>query len=37
MGYKYDKFWHCMDTYKEQKELNEMFDRGQAPWQVWKK
>lgn len=37
MGYKYDKFWHCMDTFKEQKELNDMFERGNAPWEVWKK
>lgn len=37
LGYKYDKFWHCMDTYKEQKELNDMFERGNAPWEVWKR
>jgi glucose-1-phosphate cytidylyltransferase len=36
LGYKYDKFWHCMDTFKEQKELNDMFERGDAPWVVWK-
>jgi len=36
MGYKYDKFWHCMDTFKEQKELNEMYEKGNAPWEVWK-
>ncbi len=37
MGYKYDKFWQCMDTFKEQKELNERFERGDAPWVVWKR
>lgn len=37
LGYKYDKFWHCMDTFKEQRELNEMFERGDAPWEIWKK
>jgi glucose-1-phosphate cytidylyltransferase len=36
VGYKYDKFWYCMDTFKEQQELNDMFDRGDAPWEVWK-
>jgi glucose-1-phosphate cytidylyltransferase len=36
LGYKYDKFWHCMDTFKEQRELNDMFDRGEAPWELWK-
>jgi glucose-1-phosphate cytidylyltransferase len=37
VGYKYDSFWYCMDTFKEQQELNDMFDRGEAPWEVWKK
>ena len=36
LGYMYDKFWHCMDTFKEQQELNDMFERGNAPWAVWK-
>jgi len=36
IGYRYDKFWYCMDTFKEQQELNDMFERGQAPWEVWK-
>jgi glucose-1-phosphate cytidylyltransferase len=37
MGYRYDKFWHCMDTFKEQKELNEMYENRKAPWEIWKK
>lgn len=37
MGYRYDKFWYCMDTFKEQKELNEIYEKGDAPWEVWKK
>lgn len=36
IAYRYDKFWHCMDTFKEQQELNDMFDRRDAPWVVWK-
>ena len=36
IGYKYDKFWNSMDTFKEQQELNDMFDQGKAPWEVWK-
>jgi glucose-1-phosphate cytidylyltransferase len=36
MGYKYDKFWYSMDTFKEQQELNDMFERGEAPWEIWK-
>jgi glucose-1-phosphate cytidylyltransferase len=36
LGYRYDKFWQCMDTFKEQQELNDMFELGNAPWEVWK-
>jgi glucose-1-phosphate cytidylyltransferase len=37
LGYRYDRFWQCMDTFKEQQELNDMFELGQAPWEVWKR
>lgn len=36
LGYKYDRFW-CMDTFKEQQELTDMFNQGRAPWEVWRK
>ncbi len=36
IGYRYNKFWHCMDTFKEQQALNDMFEEGNAPWEVWK-
>jgi glucose-1-phosphate cytidylyltransferase len=36
IAYRYNKFWHCMDTFKEQQELNDMCEQGNAPWQVWK-
>jgi glucose-1-phosphate cytidylyltransferase len=35
LGYRYDKFW-CMDTFKEQQQLTDMFNAGSAPWEVWK-
>ena len=35
MGYRYDHFW-CMDTFKEQQELTDLWARGQAPWELWK-
>lgn len=28
-------FWRCMDTYKDAVALNELWDSGRAPWQVW--
>jgi glucose-1-phosphate cytidylyltransferase len=33
---KYDGFWSCMDTYKEKQHLDEVYARGNAPWEVWK-
>jgi glucose-1-phosphate cytidylyltransferase len=37
IGYRYEKFWYCMDTFKEHQELNDMYEKGNAPWEVWKK
>jgi glucose-1-phosphate cytidylyltransferase len=34
-AYKYDKFWAAMDTFKEKQRFDEMYARGDAPWQVW--
>ena len=28
-------FWFSMDTYKEALTLNEMWNKGKAPWKVW--
>lgn len=36
IGYRYDQFW-CMDTFKEHQELNDMYNEGDAPWEVWDK
>ncbi len=35
LGYRYDRFW-CMDTFKEQQQLSDMYQTGSAPWEVWK-
>jgi glucose-1-phosphate cytidylyltransferase len=34
---KHDGFWACMDTFKERKELEDLWSKGEAPWQVWLK
>ena len=34
-GYQYDRFW-CMDTFKEQQQLTDLYNSGRAPWEVWK-
>src|SRR5262245_32165164 len=35
-GYRYDRFW-CMDTFKEQQQLTDLYNAGHAPWEVWKR
>lgn len=33
--FHHDKFWQCMDTYRDYKFLNECWENGKAPWKVW--
>ncbi len=35
-AYKLDKFWKCMDTYKDMEVLNKMWASKEAPWHMWK-
>ena len=28
-------FWHCMDTFREQQLLTNLWNSGNAPWKVW--
>ena len=32
---KYEGFWAAMDTLKDKKRLDGMFDNGILPWKVW--
>jgi glucose-1-phosphate cytidylyltransferase len=34
-AYRHDGFWDCMDTYKDAVLLNDLWERGDAPWKVW--
>jgi glucose-1-phosphate cytidylyltransferase len=34
--FKHDGFWGSMDTYKEKQQLDDMHNRGETPWAVWK-
>jgi glucose-1-phosphate cytidylyltransferase len=36
MGYTYGGFWACMDTFKELQKLEDLYNRNEAPWEVWK-
>jgi glucose-1-phosphate cytidylyltransferase len=35
-AYEHCGFWQCMDTYREQQLLTEMWQQGNAPWKIWK-
>lgn len=35
LSYKYTGFWKPMDTYKDKKEYDKMYDNNNRPWQVW--
>ncbi len=35
-AYRHSGFWRCMDTYKENIELNELWRNGKAAWAVWR-
>lgn len=35
--YKYDGFWMSMDTFKDKQILEEMYSKGEVPWEIWKK
>jgi glucose-1-phosphate cytidylyltransferase len=35
VAYQYQRFW-CMDTFKEQQQLTDIYNAGNAPWEVWK-
>jgi glucose-1-phosphate cytidylyltransferase len=35
-AYRYAGFWACMDTLKDKRAFDEMNDRGDTPWQVWR-
>ena len=36
MAYRHPGYWQCMDTYRDYQQLNEIWNRGQAPWTIVK-
>lgn len=34
-SYQYDGFFGCMDTYKEKQQLDDMYRKGDRPWEIW--
>lgn len=36
MAYRHDGFWQCMDTLRDKRLLESLWEKGDAPWQTWK-
>ena len=33
--YRHNGFWQCMDTYRDYKYLQSLWEKGDAPWKIW--
>jgi glucose-1-phosphate cytidylyltransferase len=36
MVFRHEGFWQAMDTYREYRLINDLWEKGKAPWKVWK-
>ena len=34
-AYRHDGFWKCMDTQRDKQQLEELWQKGEAPWKRW--
>ncbi|BDV43043.1 glucose-1-phosphate cytidylyltransferase [Geotalea uraniireducens] len=35
LTYRYDGFWISMDTFKDKQHLDDLYSKGETPWEVW--
>jgi len=35
-GYRHEGFWHCMDTLRDKRQLEQLWHDRRAPWRTWK-
>ena len=35
VAYRHDDFWQCMDTLRDKKRLQDLWDQGHPPWKTW--
>lgn len=35
IAYRHDSFWQCMDTLRDKRLLQELWDGDKAPWKIW--
>jgi glucose-1-phosphate cytidylyltransferase len=36
-AYEYDGYFAAMDTFKDKQQLDDLYESGNAPWEVWKR
>jgi glucose-1-phosphate cytidylyltransferase len=36
MAYRHTDFWQCMDTLRDRRLLENLWESGSAPWKIWK-
>ena len=34
-AYRHDKFWQCMDTLRDKRQLEQLWQSGESPWKNW--
>lgn len=37
VAWEHKSFWASMDTFKDKKNIDDIYDQGNPPWEVWKK
>lgn len=35
MAFRHETFWHCMDTLRDKRQLDQLWESGRAPWKIW--
>jgi glucose-1-phosphate cytidylyltransferase len=35
VAYRHDRFWQCMDTLRDKRLLQSLWQEGRAPWKMW--
>jgi glucose-1-phosphate cytidylyltransferase len=35
VAYRHEGFWQCMDTLRDKRLLDGLWQEGRAPWKVW--
>lgn len=36
LAYPYNGYWAVMDTFKDKQALDDLYEKGPAPWEIWK-